>query len=108
MSAEQELIDLRPGCGYLRERDVAAYLDVAVGTLRKWRSANRGPSWTLVEGGIRYSKAALLDYLHARTKDRGTRNSAADGPGCLTTLGEPFSSQVRTTRLASRMGRTRW
>ena len=48
------------------ERVAAEYLDVAVATLRRWRSLGRGPRYRKLGSLVRYSAADLETWLNAR------------------------------------------
>jgi excisionase family DNA binding protein len=46
--------------------DVASYLQIAKGTLRKWRQEGKGPPVTMVGGAIRYRPDDVEAWLDAQ------------------------------------------
>lgn len=72
--------------GYLSEADTATQLKVQVPTLRNWRSAERGPPWTRingrtvvypVDGARRWLSINTCGATHRPTMSTGRR---ASGP----------------------------
>ena len=47
----------------LTAKEMAAVLKICESTLATWRNQNRGPSYIMVEGSIRYELAALHRYV---------------------------------------------
>lgn len=64
---------------YLREQEVSAILGMKAQTLRKWRHLRRGPDYVRMGGRVRYTRAALDEFIAANTivitqpKKRGAR-----------------------------------
>lgn len=56
-----------PHSPLLNRVDSAAYIGLAVGTLDRWRTEGRGPSYVKIGGAVRYRLAVLDDYLDAHT-----------------------------------------
>ena len=56
---------------YLNERQVAAYLHVSVLTVRRWRWSKQGPKWVKYPGAVRYSFAALEEWIRSRPTGGG-------------------------------------
>jgi hypothetical protein len=52
----------------LTEKQAAQVLSASPGTLRNWRTRNKGPAWILLGGAIRYSPQDLRGYLETRTR----------------------------------------
>ena len=52
----------------LTEIDAAHLLNQAVGTLRNWRSKNKGPPFIKVGASVRYSRESLRDYVEIHTR----------------------------------------
>ena len=63
----------------LKETDAAAFLNIEVGTMRRWRWAGRGPRFIKIGAAVRYDPADLETFINA-----GRRNSTSD-PGPVTT-----------------------
>jgi predicted DNA-binding transcriptional regulator AlpA len=57
----------------LNEHDVAAVLNMKVGTLRRWRWAGRGPRFVKVGAAVRYDPADINSYIEG-----GRRRSTSD------------------------------
>lgn len=59
----------------LTELDAAKFLNTHPGTLRNWRSKNKGPPWVAVGNAVRYAPEALRQYVEVHTRcasgDRG-------------------------------------
>lgn len=56
----------------LRDKDVAAFLDLHVETVRRYRREGTGPRFvTLGEGTIRYRREDVDEYLNSRTRKGG-------------------------------------
>ncbi len=51
---------------YLTEAQVARHLLLSPATLKRWRNKRQGPPYTHVGNAVRYSRAALLEWLEAR------------------------------------------
>ncbi|MDL5159441.1 helix-turn-helix transcriptional regulator [Actinomycetospora termitidis] len=47
----------------LSAAEVAAWLDVDVSTLRRWRAAARGPKWSRVGRDVRYAREDVKKWL---------------------------------------------
>ncbi len=47
----------------------AEVLGLNAGTLRNWRTFDRGPRWLTIAGRVWYQTAALVDYLNAAGQD---------------------------------------
>ena len=52
----------------LDELAAARFLAVSAGTLRNWRSKNRGPEFIHIGASVRYSPERLRRYVEARTR----------------------------------------
>jgi hypothetical protein len=52
----------------LNEREAAAFLKLALGTLRNWRSQGRGPEFSKFGISVRYDPQKLRDYVEARSR----------------------------------------
>ena len=48
----------------LTAKEMAVVLKVRESTLATWRNQNRGPSYIMVEGSIRYELSALHRYVN--------------------------------------------
>ena len=59
---EDSLIALRPS-------EVARLLNVRVETLSRWRASNRGPAFRADQRTIRYSKAAVIEWLKGQSSE---------------------------------------
>ena len=57
--------DLEP---LLTELDAAKFLNTHPGTLRNWRSKNKGPPWISVGAAVRYAPKDLRDYIEVHTR----------------------------------------
>jgi predicted DNA-binding transcriptional regulator AlpA len=57
----------------LNEYQAAAFLNLAVPTLRRWRWAGRGPRFVKIGAAVRYEPAELEAYIAA-----GRRRSTSD------------------------------
>ena len=51
----------------LNRADAAAYIGLATGTLDRWRTEGRGPSYAKVGGVVRYRLTALDKFLDEHT-----------------------------------------
>ncbi len=58
---------MMPADTLLSEKQLAARINVARQTLRKWRHESRGPAYTRLGGAIRYSEIAVQAWLAANT-----------------------------------------
>jgi hypothetical protein len=52
----------------LNELDTARVLNVAVGTLRNWRSKGKGPPATHVGTAVRYAPERIREYIEVHTR----------------------------------------
>jgi hypothetical protein len=52
---------------YMDENDAGAYIRVAPGTLKNWRSRGLGPPYLKIGGLVVYHRPALNDWMLART-----------------------------------------
>jgi excisionase family DNA binding protein len=52
------------------EQQTADYLQVAVGTLRRWRAEGTGPRALRVGRTVRYRKGDVEDWLERQAKER--------------------------------------
>ena len=64
--------DLEP---LLTEQDAARVLNAHPGTLRNWRSKNKGPPWVAVGTAVRYAPEALRRYIDVHTRRTAITNS---------------------------------
>jgi predicted site-specific integrase-resolvase len=53
----------------LIESEAAAYMRVAVGTLRNWRSGGRGPRYSKAGGRVIYRRSDVDAYLERHARD---------------------------------------
>lgn len=51
---------------------VASLLSVSVGTLANWRSAEFGPRFAKIGGGIRYSESDVLAWINENARMRAS------------------------------------
>lgn len=51
----------------LNEVDAARFLAVSVRTLQAWRTKGAGPPFVRLGRAVRYSRQALIDWVHANT-----------------------------------------
>ena len=64
---------------FLKEQEVSAMLQIAVQTLKNWRSQKKGPPYVRLSTAIRYPTDLLQKYLDKNTfntnsiKDQGDR-----------------------------------
>lgn len=86
--------------GLLRSADAAVFLDRSERTLRNWRSAGRGPTWTAVAGRVYYRLDALADFVQSGC-DRSARpeTSRTDLDGTARTV-ENDGMHLPTSRLS--------
>jgi hypothetical protein len=62
----------------LTELDAAKFLNTHPGTLRNWRSKNKGPPWVAVGNAVRYAPEGLRQYVEVHTRRAiGDRGKAA-------------------------------
>ncbi len=52
---------------YLCEKEAAAYLNVSLSTIRRWRRAKSGPAYFQFGGVIRYGRVALDEFIAKNT-----------------------------------------
>ena len=57
----------------LKERDVAAVLNIKIVTLRRWRWEGRGPRFVKVGAAVRYDPSDIESFIA-----RGRRHSTSD------------------------------
>jgi excisionase family DNA binding protein len=55
---------------YLSEKEVATYLNVSLSTIRRWRRNASGPAFFRFGGVLRYSQAAVDEFIANRTTNR--------------------------------------
>ncbi len=53
---------------YLSEKEAAAYLNVSLSTIRRWRRAGIGPEHFHFGGVLRYAQPALDTFIQQHTK----------------------------------------
>ena len=53
----------------LTPEEAAKYLTLFPGTLKQWRSQQRGPRYVKVGGRVRYRRDALDEFLQSREID---------------------------------------
>jgi len=51
--------------GLLNEHEVAAYLNISVGTIRRWRLFRTGPKFVKVGAAVRYKREDLETWLES-------------------------------------------
>ena len=66
----------------LTSREVAALLKVKVVTVDKWRQRGQGPRYiklgaAAANSPVRYTRAAVLEYLHAQTRGAASGETSA-------------------------------
>ena len=59
---------------YVSEKEAAAILDVSLSTIRRWRKNGSGPAFFRFGGVLRYSRAALDEFVDNHTTK--TENAA--------------------------------
>ena len=52
---------------WLSEKEAAAYLDVSISTIRRWRRIGNGPVSFRIGGIIRYQQADLDTFIQEHT-----------------------------------------
>lgn len=53
---------------FLSEKEAACCLSVSLSTIRRWRRYKTGPEYFRFGGVLRYSRAALGDFIARNTK----------------------------------------
>jgi len=53
---------------FLSEKEAAAYLSVSLSTIRRWRRQPNGPEHFRFGGVLRYSRAALEEFIAKNTR----------------------------------------
>ena len=67
---------------FLTERELSEFLNVHVGTIRRWRLAGKGPRFRKFGGAVRYGREDIEDWI---------RSCPAGGQPVKTDSGEPES-----------------
>ena len=52
---------------YFSEKEAAAYLNISLSTIRRWRKAATGPEHFHFGGVLRYAESALEDFAKKHT-----------------------------------------
>ena len=65
---------------WLTPREVSERTKFAVGTLANWRSLGIGPAWEKVNGRIRYTESALLEWQITGSARTSVQSESAESP----------------------------